>query len=76
MRDALPPHFPLGEGKSHQLGRITLTFKASAADSGGAYTLCEAVEALGTLGRAAGVGHERSIQHDPRVKFLRLRRRR
>jgi mannose-6-phosphate isomerase-like protein (cupin superfamily) len=37
-------HFRSGEGKTYQLGRITLSFKTSAADTGGAYTLCEAIE--------------------------------
>jgi mannose-6-phosphate isomerase-like protein (cupin superfamily) len=40
-------HFRRGEGKSYQLGRITLTFKSSAAETGGAYTLCEAIEPPG-----------------------------
>jgi mannose-6-phosphate isomerase-like protein (cupin superfamily) len=41
---AQPRHFGPGEGKTYQLGRITLTFKTSAADNAGAYTLCEAIE--------------------------------
>jgi mannose-6-phosphate isomerase-like protein (cupin superfamily) len=41
---ALAKHFRSGDGKTYQLGRITLTFKTSAADTGGAYTLCEAIE--------------------------------
>ncbi len=40
-------HFRSGEGKTYQLGRITLTFKTSAAETGGAYTLCEAIEPPG-----------------------------
>jgi quercetin dioxygenase-like cupin family protein len=59
MRDGLPRHFPLGEGKSYQLGRITLTFKARASDTGGAYTLCEAVESPG-----AGAGLHRHVSYD------------
>ena len=39
-----PKRFLPGEGKTYQLGRITLTFKTDGADSGGAYTLCEAIE--------------------------------
>ena len=39
-----PRHFGPGEGKTYRLGRITLTFKTSTADNGGAYTLCEAIE--------------------------------
>jgi mannose-6-phosphate isomerase-like protein (cupin superfamily) len=41
---AQPRHFSPGEGKTYKLGRITLTFKTTAADTGGAYTLCEAIE--------------------------------
>ena len=41
-------HFRTGEGKTFQLGRIALTFKTSAADTGGAYTLCEAIEPPGS----------------------------
>jgi mannose-6-phosphate isomerase-like protein (cupin superfamily) len=37
-------HFRPGDGKTYQLGRITPTFKTSAADTGGAYTLCETIE--------------------------------
>lgn len=39
-----PRHFASGDGRTYTLGRITLTFKTSAADTGGAYTLCEAIE--------------------------------
>jgi hypothetical protein len=35
---------PAGEGTSYTLGRIMLTFKLTAPDTAGAYTLCEAVE--------------------------------
>jgi mannose-6-phosphate isomerase-like protein (cupin superfamily) len=45
-------HFRSGDGKTFQLGRITLTFKASVAETGGAYTLCEAIEPPGA---AAGL---------------------
>jgi mannose-6-phosphate isomerase-like protein (cupin superfamily) len=41
---AQPRHFSPGEGKTYTLGRITLTFKTTAADTAGAYTLCEAIE--------------------------------
>lgn len=40
-------HFRAADGKTFQLGRITLTFKTSAAETGGAYTLCEAIEPPG-----------------------------
>ena len=59
MSDGLPRHFPLGEGKSFQLGRITLTFKTSATDTGSAYTLCEAVEPPD-----AGAGLHRHVSYD------------
>ena len=45
-------HVRPGEGKSYQLGRITLTFKTSTPETGGAYTLCEAIEPPGA---AAGL---------------------
>jgi mannose-6-phosphate isomerase-like protein (cupin superfamily) len=39
-----PRHFPPTGGKIYQLGRITLSFKTGVAETGGAYTLCEAIE--------------------------------
>jgi mannose-6-phosphate isomerase-like protein (cupin superfamily) len=45
-------HIRSADGRTFQLGRITLTFKASAAETGGAYTLCEAIEPPGA---AAGL---------------------
>jgi len=59
MTDGLPRYFPLGEGKRYQLGRITLTFKTSATDTGSAYTLCEAVEPPGS-----GAGLHRHASYD------------
>jgi mannose-6-phosphate isomerase-like protein (cupin superfamily) len=41
---AQPRHFFPGDGKTYQLGRMTLTFKTTAADNAGAYTLCETIE--------------------------------
>ena len=41
---ARPKHFSPGDGNAYKLGRITLTFKTTAADNAGAYTLCEAIE--------------------------------
>jgi mannose-6-phosphate isomerase-like protein (cupin superfamily) len=41
---AQPRHFAPGAGKTYQLGRMTLTFKTTAADNAGAYTLCETIE--------------------------------
>ncbi|MGB2658485.1 MAG: cupin domain-containing protein [Pseudolabrys sp.] len=45
-------HIRSVDGRTFQLGRITLTFKASVAETGGAYTLCEAIEPPGA---AAGL---------------------
>jgi mannose-6-phosphate isomerase-like protein (cupin superfamily) len=59
MSDGPPRYFPLGEGKSYQLGRITLTFKTSAIDSSNAYTLCEAIEPPD-----AGAGLHRHASYD------------
>jgi mannose-6-phosphate isomerase-like protein (cupin superfamily) len=56
---AMPKHFRAGEGRIYQLGRITLAFKAGAADTGGAYTLCEAVEPP-----EAGAGLHRHASYD------------
>ena len=44
---AQPKHIPRGEGKTYQLGRLTLTVKTSGADNAAAYTLCEAFEPSG-----------------------------
>jgi mannose-6-phosphate isomerase-like protein (cupin superfamily) len=52
-------HVRAGEGKTYRLGRITLNFKVSAADTGGAYTLCEAVEPP-----EAGAGLHRHATYD------------
>ena len=54
---AQPQHFKPGEGRNYTLGRITLTFKT--ADTGGAYSLCEAVEPPG-----AGAGLHRHPTYD------------
>jgi mannose-6-phosphate isomerase-like protein (cupin superfamily) len=59
MDTAQPRHFTAGAGTSFRLGRITLTFKTTAADSGGAYTLCEAVEPPGS-----GAGLHRHPTYD------------
>src|SRR5438132_13557521 len=48
-----------GDGKSYQLGRITLTFKIAAQDCGAAYTLCEAIEPPGS-----GAGLHRHGSYD------------
>jgi mannose-6-phosphate isomerase-like protein (cupin superfamily) len=54
-----PRNFSPGEGRTHTLGRITLTFKTGAADNGGAYTLCEALEPPGS-----GAGLHRHATYD------------
>ncbi len=59
MSEALPRHFRSGEGKSYRLGQITLTFKTSASDTGGSYTLCEAIEPPGS-----GAGLHRHATYD------------
>ncbi len=59
MNDAHPRYFPLGEGKSYQLGRITLRFKTSSTDTGNAYTLCEAIEPP-----ESGAGLHRHVSYD------------
>lgn len=41
---AQPKHFLPGDGRTFVLGRMTLTFKTTADDNFGAYTLCEAIE--------------------------------
>jgi mannose-6-phosphate isomerase-like protein (cupin superfamily) len=56
---AQPRHFGPGEGKTYQLGRITLTFKTAAVDNAGAYTLCEAIEPPGS-----GAGFHRHPTYD------------
>ena len=39
-----PRHFQPGEGTSYKLGRMTMTFKTTAAPDWNAYTVCEAIE--------------------------------
>jgi mannose-6-phosphate isomerase-like protein (cupin superfamily) len=39
-----PRHFLPGDGRTYKLGRMTITFKTTADDTAGAYTLCEAIE--------------------------------
>ncbi len=46
-------HLRPDDGKTYQVGRITINVKLSVADTGGAYTLCEAIEPPG----AAAVLH-------------------
>lgn len=42
-----PKYFPRSAGKTYQLGRLTVTFKTSAEDTSGTYTLCESFEPAG-----------------------------
>jgi quercetin dioxygenase-like cupin family protein len=56
---AQPRYFPHGDGKTYKLGKITLTFKTTARDNGGAYTLCEAIEPPGS-----GAGLHRHSTYD------------
>ena len=42
-----PRHFASLEGRTYQLGRLTVTFKTTAEDTAGAYTLCESFEPAG-----------------------------
>jgi hypothetical protein len=39
-----PKHFQPGEGKSFKVGRMTMTFKTTAALDWNAYTVCEAIK--------------------------------
>ena len=39
-----PRHFPSGEGTTYKIGRMTMTFKTTAAQGWDAYTVCEAIE--------------------------------
>ncbi len=56
---AEPRHFSPGDGKTCKLGRMTLTFKTTAADNAGAYTLCETIEPPGS-----GAGLHRHSTYD------------
>jgi len=56
-------HLSPGEGKTCRLGRMTLTFKASASDTAGAYTLCETIEPPGS---GAGL-HRHATYHETHI---------
>jgi mannose-6-phosphate isomerase-like protein (cupin superfamily) len=51
--------FRSAEGKTYQLGRLTLKFKTTAIDNAGAYTLCETIEPVGS-----GAGLHRHPTYD------------
>jgi mannose-6-phosphate isomerase-like protein (cupin superfamily) len=45
MTSTLPArHFQPGEGKTFKIGRMSMTFKTTAAEGWNAYTVCEAIE--------------------------------
>jgi mannose-6-phosphate isomerase-like protein (cupin superfamily) len=54
-----PRHFVPNEGNTYKLGRMTLTFKTTAADNAGAYTLLDASEPPGS-----GAGRHRHATYD------------
>jgi mannose-6-phosphate isomerase-like protein (cupin superfamily) len=60
MTDAVQPkHFPPGEGRTFKIGRMSMTFKTSAAAGWNAYTVCEAVEPP-----ESGAGYHRHTTYD------------
>ena len=60
MQDTLQPrHFQPGEGKTYQVGRMTMTFKTTATAGWNAYTVCEAIEPP-----ASGAGFHRHPSYD------------
>ena len=52
-------HFQPGEGTTHQIGRMSMTFKTTAADGWNAYTVCEAIEPP-----ESGAGYHRHATYD------------
>ncbi len=52
-------HFQPGEGKTFKLGRMTMTFKTTAAEGWNAYTVCEAIEPP-----ESGAGYHRHPTYD------------
>jgi putative ABC transport system substrate-binding protein len=54
-----PQHFPPGEGKAFKIGRMSLTFKTTAAAGWNAYTVCEAIEPS-----ESGAGYHRHPMYD------------
>lgn len=60
MNNAVQPrHFLPGEGKSYQIGRMSMTFKTTAEPNWNAYTVCEAIEPP-----ASGAGLHRHPTYD------------
>jgi len=58
-RTPQPRHFQAAEGKSYNLGRMTMTFKTTADQDWNAYTVCEAVEPP-----ESGAGYHRHPTYD------------
>jgi mannose-6-phosphate isomerase-like protein (cupin superfamily) len=54
-----PKHFPPGEGKTFQIGRMSMTFKTTATAGWNAYTVCEAIEPP-----ESGAGYHRHPTYD------------
>ena len=54
-----PKHFQPGEGTTHRIGRMSMTFKTTAADGWNAYTVCEAIEPP-----ESGAGYHRHATYD------------
>ena len=54
-----PQHFAPTEGKTFKLGRMTLTFKTTAAEGWNAYTLCESFDVP-----ESGAGYHRHATYD------------
>ena len=60
MNNAVQPkHFLPGDGKAYRIGRMTMTFKTTAANNWDAYTVCEAIEPP-----ASGAGLHRHPTYD------------
>jgi mannose-6-phosphate isomerase-like protein (cupin superfamily) len=54
-----PKHFLPGEGKTFRIGRMSMTFKTTAAAGWNAYTVCEAIEPP-----ESGAGYHRHPTYD------------
>ena len=54
-----PTHFQPGEGKTFKIGRMSMTFKTTAAENWSAYTVCEAIEPP-----ESGAGYHRHPTYD------------
>jgi quercetin dioxygenase-like cupin family protein len=52
-------HVLRGDGKTYELGRVSITFKTTAEHNSGAYTLCEAIEPP-----SSGAGRHRHPTYD------------